>query len=206
MHANNSTAERLAELFSEILREFILHPGELEVVAVQLTKSATVHIKANGGDVGRIIGERGAHFKALQHVCLAVSHKHKTAIELAPVAEPESGRADRYQKFAAKENWREKEVLSLLTRTVRMIFRHESVIDIETKNMPGAITVFTVRIARAEDGDIVQIMQAALKTIFNAVGKANGRTLYVELIAEKSHEAERQPKSAGGRYCKEVRR
>jgi len=198
-------AKLIQDLIADLLREFILHPDSLKVSAVPLAQSISIRIEVHTGDMGRIIGEKGAHFRALESLCLCAGLKHGVAINLAPIAEPKGGRPDRYEKFKARDDWRYSEILSLLERAAKMIFKSEEAISLTTTDEDEHLTIVTVNVARRESYEVIVAGSLALRTLFNAVGKANGRTIFVQVAAANDTDPP-QPKSAAGRFSRELRR
>jgi len=197
-------AKLIQDLIADLLREFILHPAELKVVVIPLIQSIALRIEAHSGDVGRIIGEKGAHFRSLQAICMCASLKHGFEINLEWLPEPQ-GWPDRYQKFKARHDWGQAKILSLIKRTTKLIFRAEDAICVKMVDHNAATTVITIQVARKETRQVLELAGFALRTLFNAVGKANGRTLFVEVVASNSSDPP-QPKSAAGRFSRELRR
>lgn len=201
-----SVAPIIQGLFRDILKEFVLHPDSLEVVVVPYAQGMTVLITAAGRDVGRVIGEKGAHFNALKIIGAAIGIKHGVTVELEPVPDPtEPGKSERYEKFKARDDWPKDKIVALLDRTARAVFRYDESIEVTTEDLSEATTMATVLCASAEQGSLIEPFQNSLKAIFNAVGKANGRTIFVVVTPSKKADPV-QPKTAAGRNARAVRR
>lgn len=201
----SEVGKALEKLFREILNELVLSPGFLKVYAVAMTKSIMLRIEASAGDMGRIIGEKGAHFKSLRAICGAVGHKFKVDIELPPLPESRTKRADRYEKFQGRDDWKKEKITDLIRRAAVLVFRHEEAVEVSVADLPDFISTYTVSVATAEPALLVEAMSAALKILFNAVGKANGRTLIVEVVPSNMADPP-QPAASDGRSAKETRR
>lgn len=179
-----------------------MHPEGLEVITIPSGRSVTVLIKAAGRDVGRVIGERGAHFNALKTLATAIGLKQGVSVELEPVPDPtEPGKAERYEKFKAREDWPKAEIVELLKATAQAVLRFEDLIEVVCEDLSDSTTMATVICSGANPAGLVDPIQTALKALFNAVGKANGRTIFVVVRPSQKSEPP-QPKTAAGRFSK----
>jgi predicted RNA-binding protein YlqC (UPF0109 family) len=192
-------------LFQDILSEFVLHPDDLKVCTVEMRRTIIVQIFAAGRDVGRVIGERGAHFNALKILGAMIGLKHGVAVELEPVPDPkEPGKSERYDSFKARDDWRKEIILALIGRTASAALRFPDAISVSCLDANEASSIVEIVCASAEPAGLIEPVEQSLKALFNAVGKANGRTIFVSVIPSRKVDPP-QPKTAAGRNARELR-
>jgi predicted RNA-binding protein YlqC (UPF0109 family) len=200
MKANEQVkADTLRKLIKGMVIEFVLHPDDLVVVVTERSGVLSIRIRCHQGDVGRVIGTRGAHVNALKVLALLYGQKHKLRVDFMPIEESVQGKSDRYSKFKASTEWRKAELLGLLEQVAWNIFKADAAVAIACVDNV-ADSEITVSVARDEPARVVDQADAALGVIFNAIGKPNGRTLTVHVVAGDLSER-RQPSSARGRFA-----
>lgn len=199
-------ATSTAELLGDVLREFVLNKTALSVTSAQDGEHVTLGINYDPTDAGRIIGGRGMHFRSLQAFVNTIGLRHDLIFDITPLSEPAGGMAKRYEAFKGSDEWRYNEILLLLMRLVRAVVEHDDVVSIETKGLPNFTTKLTVHVAKLESATVIRTMTFGmvnptdqsqtgwLRILANAIGKANKRTLIVDVIADVEAE-ERQPKN-----------
>jgi predicted RNA-binding protein YlqC (UPF0109 family) len=209
-----SLAAKTGVLFTDLLREIVLDKPALRVDAYPQSGSVSLSIQSNPTDQGRIIGGRGLHFRSLLALANCIGLKNGCTVNLAPMPRP-TKRSERYDAFQPKEDWRKKEVGALLGRVVTAVAAHDQSVEINLADQAGAVTLTTVRMARSESYALILSMiqgmvnpsdgsaMGWLKILFNAVGKANGRTIFLEVIADQDFEPQ-QPATADGRHSREL--
>lgn len=200
--------ENLSNLIATLVCEMVSNPKRVKVVCRTLERSNTVQIDVDPSEVGRVIGEAGSHFKALSKICLSFSAKLGKHCELLPMEEPDEDVVpSRYGRFKGRDDWPKEKISQLVERVARNVFKHEDAIEVTVKDEEHFVSVFTVKVARTEDSDVVNLMSDAYKPIFNAIGRMNGRVLIVDVVAGKSAaKPEKQPSTADGRFAREIRR
>src|SRR4051812_47868009 len=78
--------------------EFMLHPKELKVGGESVSSMHLVSIVCHRGDLGRVIGQRGETFRAIDSLARLWGMRHKFFVKVTP-AKDSGGRVDRYDKF-----------------------------------------------------------------------------------------------------------
>jgi predicted RNA-binding protein YlqC (UPF0109 family) len=205
--------EDVTSLIERLVKAITTNKDDVHVECLPLATKTPVRIEVHPSEVGRVIGEHGTHFKALQNIVLAISYKRRTVFELLPMQEPDAGVVPiRYGRFKGQDDWPKQQITELVTESVKAVFKNESAIDIEVRDMTNFCSAYTIKVDRREDADVVKIVQGAMTTLFNAIGRINGRVLIVEIVADKVASkpdrggSERQPLTPDGRFCKTIRR
>lgn len=195
----NPVGEKVERVLRDIVHEIILHPDDFEVIQIPLSSHLVVNLRAQTSDTGRIIGPKGAHFLALKIIVAAVGASCTKRVLLGRMEPPLDGKGpDSYNKLVFKKDWNEAKVREILERTVASIFTYPS--SVTVKDVDEVTSVLCVTISSRERADLVAQVSDALQTLFNAVGKANGRIVLVDVVAETPEPA--QPGSADGRWAK----
>jgi predicted RNA-binding protein YlqC (UPF0109 family) len=171
-----------AELVQRIISEITFHHNKLKVEAGQLGMGWQVVVTAHKADVPRIIGGRGMTFKALDCVVAAVGNKYRMKLR-TKIVEPAEGEPDRYERFRPAEDWNREGILNLLQDTCKAVFAHP-VEDIAVEDIDNQTSLISVKISHAEDRRAAEFIGKALEILWNAIGKANGRTIRLDIGAE----------------------
>ena len=213
MSETDILGDKTAKLLHDILTEIVLDKKAIIVQAVNYSAMMTIGIRSNPTDQGRIVGTRGGHFKSLSALCNCIGAKQKITIELLPIGKKTEAK-DRYYPFVAKDNWREEEIRALIVRTVQAVALCEEAVAIEQQAEQMGVSKFVIHVARQERPELVASMTTGmvnpngmvtgwLKILVNAIGKANGRTIILEILADKDGDLP-QPETSAGRFAREL--
>ena len=207
------TTEKVTSLIESLVKEITTNKDQVSVESLALSTKTPIRIDVHPSEVGRVIGEHGAHFKALENILLAISYKAKQVFELLPMQEPDASVVPiRYGRFHGQDDWPAHKVKKLIEDTAMAVFRNESAVVVEVREMKNFVSAFTINVDRREEADVIKIVQPAFTTLFNAIGRVNGRVLIVEIVPDKSvakgkpGREERQPLTSDGRFCRTVKR
>jgi len=72
----------MKELVETIVKAMVDRPEEVEVVEVSGQHSCVIELKVAQEDIGKVIGRRGAHAKALRTIITAAGGKQKKRLVL----------------------------------------------------------------------------------------------------------------------------
>ncbi len=200
---NTKIADTITGLLRRIVSEFILSPKELRFEVNEMANSMTINIVATRGDVRRIIGTDGAHFKALSAFAQAMGRTLGVTVDMDQVDEPITGAMDRYPEFAVNENWPEERVRKLCEDMAGAVFK--SSWGLELVSRKNGTSNIDLTVYGEPDTLHVQSMGAAFKILFKAIGRANGRRLYLNVVPRDCGAPE-QPATAAGRFASETSR
>ena len=177
----------------ELVNEIIFHPDDLKLNHFRISPTFhVINIDGHPSDKGRIIGPGGANFVALKHLVAAMGHKFGFRFQLGRVENSDGPvEYDRYGKTKLGNDWHESKVRDLFERAVMACLIEPATVAIDDVDEKSSV----LRVAHSvrEPAADLRRVTNALQTIFNAVGKANGRQLYVSAEAE-------QPATANGRF------
>lgn len=182
MKTNTKVApEQLAtELLTRIIKEITFHHENIRVTSSQLGRSHTLAIQVHKGDMPRVLGKSGAHIKALETLAAAIGASGGVTIRLR-LLEPEVGEPDRYEQFRPAENWNSSHVVLLLSDLVEAIFGSSKVEIFDGEDCTSALEV---TIATRENKAVIDAIGNALKVLFKAIGRANGRILTLDIATD----------------------
>jgi predicted RNA-binding protein YlqC (UPF0109 family) len=193
------------DLFRRLVTEIISHPENLIIETKLHTQSIVLTLQAHAADTPRLIGSGAETFRALGIIAAAMGARAGLRVSIPPIREPVVGEPDRY-KFAPQKQWPKERIVALLTDVARAAFADSGAVEVKLFDDDASVsTTIELWVARNERGALVFALGAALRTLFDAIGKANGRILYLDVIAKKEIEAT-QPGTAAGRFTKEVQR
>jgi predicted RNA-binding protein YlqC (UPF0109 family) len=193
------------DLFRRLVTEIIAHPENLVIETKLHTQSIVLTLQAHAADTPRLIGSGAATYNALVTVATALGARAGLRVSIPPIREPDVGEPARY-KFTPQEQWPKERIVTLLTDTARAAFADPDAIEVKLFDDDASVsTTIELWVARNERGALVFALGAALRTLFDAIGKANGRLIFLDVVAKKESEGP-QPGTASGRFTKELER
>lgn len=205
------TTDKVTSLIETLVKEITTNKDQVTVEGVALATKTLIRIEVHPSEVGRVIGEHGAHISALRKVALAISYKTKTIFEILDLEEPDKSIVPlRYGRFQGSDDWPKEKITKIVELTSMSVFKNEIAVEVEVLDMKNFTSAYTIHVDRREESDIVRVIQPAFTALFNAIGRINGRVLIVEIVADKvvakPGKTEFQPLTADGRNCKTIRR
>lgn len=174
----NSSAEKTKQLLRRLISEFTYHPEALRIVSEPIGRMGKITLQAHKADTSRIVGERGSHIKALTAIVEAIGDKEGQPL-IVELIEPVFGEPERFAKYKGAENWNGEKIRQLLQDVAAAIFRPEP--KIETHSA-GETTAMEILVQQRSQSHRVDDLEIALRALFNAIGKANGRKLHVSIL------------------------
>lgn len=149
-----------------------------------------------------MIGTGGVNFKAIKTIVSIVGHHLGLQVLVPPIMEPITGEADRH-KFRPDKNWPKDRICKLIESTARACVSHPDAVRLEESDCGDQSTMIEVTVSRSERQELVFRLREAFETIFDAVGKRNGRIIMVALMTDQDPG---QPDTAAGRNVGEIQR
>lgn len=211
-------------LFPLLCRAVVVDQDALQVDVRHGAGSSTVAVTPSRAETGNVIGKKGRSARSFQLLAKLVGEKHGWPIHYTVLAPPGKNPPSVLRPPVAKvRKWNTGETVALLSSTLSAFLLCEptatvTVLDIGTHStlevMLGdgepqfnATLLVTAPPKEGVESDPIRIngdeaVQAALRTIFGAIGKQHGRTIYVTLI-RRGGSMEPQPATAAGRYARE---
>jgi predicted RNA-binding protein YlqC (UPF0109 family) len=194
----NESVKKTVLLLERILNEFTFHPEDRDVFEEPLGALTKIIIRPHKADMGRILGRKSIHLNALRAIVNGISLAQRRPMKIV-LEEPVTGEKEKYDRFKAREVWRRDEVGKLLKDTVEMMVRGKVSLKLTEK---GEVSAFDVLVEDKESLTRVEAMQEPLQVIWNAIGKANGRELFIVLKMQAPED--QQPATSDGRFAKAI--
>jgi predicted RNA-binding protein YlqC (UPF0109 family) len=172
---------KTTDLLKQLIEGFTIHHDDLSVTATD----SVITIRTHAADYAKCIGSKGATFKALEMIAgLASVRDGKRARIVLPA--PTVGEEVAGPPFVPNHDWtrsHSEEIDNLLYETLDAILDSDSEMSVDHADTDGTTTLLaTVR----DVGQTIPLeaLEAALLTIFTAIGKANGRNVFVDIKDE----------------------
>lgn len=169
--------DRDEELLREIISAFIRHPGDLRLETQSRGERSTIiEIEVNRDDYPRVFGGQGRHIQALRNIFafIAAREERKTRLMLL---EPKTGVREGHLPFKANLDWKPDKVLDLLRKILGRIFTKPFNVE---EISAGETTDIEVNVDQTEQ-NIIDALIPSLQPIFHAIGKSEGRQLYIKI-------------------------
>ena len=167
---------RIEELYRIIASPLVKYPDEL-LVHTQTTGDAyTVVAACNSEDKGRLIGSGGRMFKACEYLIRTAGRNIGVSTRL--IIESDFRTTHKLCPFAPKYNWNktDNEYLEALIWDV-LGYVGVDPAEVRTSDVSKWGTVVVVRTTDS----LEEQMRLALETVINAIGKAKGRFVYLDI-------------------------
>ena len=195
----SEVADKVTARLRELIVEIILHPEALEFIRIPLTSHLVLNMRAQVTDTGRIIGPKGAHFIALKTLASLMGQRAGMRVMLGRMDAPVEGApCDSYKKVEFRQDWDAEKVRAMLERAACSSLTFPA--NVTVSDADKVTSVLTIYHSPREPSALVSALVEAFQVLFNAIGKANGRMLYVSAEAEVVEPP--QPATADGRWAK----
>jgi predicted RNA-binding protein YlqC (UPF0109 family) len=179
----NKPEQIAVELVNRILAEFTYEHEHRRVFAEAVGRSFVIKIQLHRADTPRAVGERGSHIQALDRVVAAVGNKSGVNMR-AQLIEPEVGEKSQYGRFKPATNWNREGILKLLTDIGNAVFLGKTSVRLHEAGGTDITSSVELHVERTENRQLVEVVAGALKILFNAIGKANGRLLFLDVVSD----------------------
>lgn len=186
MSRDPKTDQALALLRKTVLA-YTRHGEFLETTATRLTTSINLTIQAHRDDHPKLVGQKGLHIIGLQKIFEFVGRGIGVPIRVM-LLDPCRGDKMALDPFKADPNWKANQVLPLMDDILDCVMRQPYKLDAVpthgtttleiVPDMNERLKLFT---EAGEKNDFTN----ALNNIFHAIGKGQGRILYVEPVDPK---------------------
>lgn len=222
-------ATTIAEtLLPRLAKAVAVNPEDVDV-GVKHARASTVVSVAATTEAGNLIGKKGRTAKSFKLLARLIGDKHRWQVSYdiqTPMGEnpPPTTRP----VLSAQEKWSLKDTRDLLRETLMSFLECEPVITATEFQYQTTFEVVLDDSEPQREAQISAVLQQhkmssekledethllknteavnyALSTIFGAIGRIHGRTVYVVLVDTRTgRKAEKQPPIADGRYAKEL--
>jgi predicted RNA-binding protein YlqC (UPF0109 family) len=197
MNTPNSPAADIAvNLVERVLREITFHHDKLKVWVESMGRVQILYVQCHKGDMPRVIGKHGAHRNALFNLVEYIGLRYSTELRMENV-EPQTGEVERFAPFVPSRTWDSGQkvhgpIVQLLRDFCQSVFAYETLVSI-TDSSHTPTSRLQVIVSDQEQMQRTVRIAEALKVLFNAVGKKNGRILLVDVIAQSEFDRMQNP-------------
>lgn len=165
-------------LLYDLVAAFTRHPQDIRVEGRQLKPGSTlIELEVNRDDQPRVIGSRGKHIQALRTIFQYIAAREKREIRLILLEPTRGEREEERLEFRPNMDWQPDNTLALIERVLGRVLRKPFQVNAisagETTNLEVA--------ADKTEKEIIVALKPSLHPIFNAIGKNEGRQLFIEL-------------------------
>jgi predicted RNA-binding protein YlqC (UPF0109 family) len=174
----NSPEALSQDILSRILREITLHPQHIRISNSPLGRTHTIKVQVHRGDMSRVIGSGGSHAQALTRLVQMIGQKRGVVVNMR-MLEPEIGEKDKYQPFEPREQWPKERAEAIMRDIAEAVFDHA--VKVEAFDGEDYMSIIEVTVSSRENRQLVTLLQETVTPLFNAIGKANGRHLTVNI-------------------------
>jgi len=179
MTTRTSPQDACVQILTRILDQITYHAEDRKVWAVAIGRSWMIKMQLHRADTPRVVGERGSHIKAIDALTTVIGAKSGVTIR-SQLLEPEVGSTERYHKFKPAAAWNSAEVKKIAEAICEATFSAPAKIEIHDGD--DFTSTLEVIVDRSENHMLVDTVCDAMKVLFNAIGKANGRILFVDKV------------------------
>lgn len=167
--------ETAKELVRRLVSNYVFDEKSIEVTSNSHGVLHLVKLRVHGGDMGRAVGPKGAHIRALSWIIESFGQQKGLNIELN-LEEPTQGGTRVNGRLGRAAAWNHAGIVELLRdvnkATLGQDFHIEEVTD-------GDITVLNVRAGAAMRINRLGDYHANVAALFNIIGRAHGKILKV---------------------------
>lgn len=170
-------AEKLLRAFDLLARKLIAFPNDFRAATDEVGRTVYLNVDCHADDYGKLIGSRGRHFNWFSLVLQNLAHTEGVEFRLV-VNRPQVGQVDpNPPPFAEDPNF-DNESLRVLLAEVASLVQGESVY-VKAEPRPQ-FTVFILAQPKGVKGKRMKEWVPGLAGIAHAIGKAQGRVVYVD--------------------------
>lgn len=164
----------LKSIIQEMVHGFTRFHDDLHLSVVQTSSSINISLAAHADDTPKLIGSGGGMVKSLREIAQRMADSLQTKVNIN-VTEPTVGQRMGLDPFRADIHYKRETEVKLLERIGQFIFNDG--IQVTGVDLDKESTMLTLAI----DEDYDEALEAALSTVFKAIGRTKGRKLEIEL-------------------------
>lgn len=170
------------QLLREITAALARYPADITVTTKSLGGENTMmDLDVNKADYGSVHGSMGKHLQALRTIFQFIGARQDRKIKIM-LLEPTKGQREERLPFTPNHHWNERNIMDLLNRILIRILRRPFAMVALSAEQPDATTTIEITADPAEQA-VIEALTTALQPLFHAIGKKEGRQLYVEAPA-----------------------
>lgn len=202
----NGTA--LKAILKNLLSYLVKKPDAIKIIIEETPGLAVVKIECDPHDARRVIGSKGAHFRALESLCNSVEAKTRQPVQLAPLEVERVNYEKEQFLFKRNPNWPEGEMLNLFCDLGIVVFNDEEAVKasigdaadfLSGPEVNSSMTIIEIHVSKLEHLPRIIAVNEALGVLGKSIGLATGRSMRVVVVADEEPTSE-QPTRADGRF------
>ena len=167
------------DLIKTLIAAFCAHPKDCQVTEQETPGSSLLVIEVHPADYAKVIGGRGATFRALETLAALAGMRDRKKTRLI-LPRPANGGEYGSLPFVPDQNWsRSPWLVDLLQKTMDLTIGPGATVG--ASNMEDT-TILGALIEPQELPIDIEEIDDAVGKIFHAIGKANGRNVFVDVI------------------------
>lgn len=163
-----------------LVSEFVMHPENLEITERRVGKLVEIRLRAHLADTSRVIGEGGAHFRALARLVSVMGARDRKSAMLHPVLPATVGERERYPEFRVQDKWPGARLMDLAEAFAEAIFGDPA--KAEADDYPEGRTLLKMLVGENVPEEQIEALLEPVQTIWKAIGKRHGRTFQVHIF------------------------
>lgn len=180
----NKTNCSASDIIRRILEEITLHPDKIKITNNRIGRGLTdMVIESHPGDTPRVIGQGGKHSRSIFLLVSMIGRKSGESIRCR-IPDPEIRIKEPNKPFVPKDPWNNENVLTLANDICDAIFCHPSLVEIV--DGPDFASALDISTDPEESEKTVEKAAECLTPLFGAIGKSNGRHLFVTVAPKES--------------------
>lgn len=175
-------AEPIVALLRGAVESFIIHRSLLKISVRPVGFEVLVSIDGHPGDLSRIIGKKGANFRALETLIRMAGVRLGLRVSLLKLKLGDPAFRDRYPDFALNRAWPKEDVRKLAGEMAMACLNTEAAL-VDIDDVSESDSVVTIRVEpAAHPADVARFADAA-KAILAAAGSKCGRVIHGTAVA-----------------------
>lgn len=165
------------ETLHSVVSGLIKQPEKLVITATPAGSLLIANIKVDDRDFGKVLGAQVANLNALRVMVALIGEKHGQNIRLT--LEDPAQRIPNRDPFVPATNWDKRVVEDIACDVAGAIFKLPHTISTTDVNNNTVIDIEVSPREQITGG--LDLLKTALETIFKAIGKAKGRTIFLNV-------------------------
>lgn len=206
------TISELHRVLRPAVEEIILHPDTLQFSAASaefgFRHGVLIMVRPHRSDYGRLIGKDGVRFDGLNHLAQRIGQLNDAEVKLdlqrsnfgAP-GERQAGWNLDWPSLGDRIR-----VVTIAAQLARTLFRGEEPTLLMEDSPNSKYSQLIVWVSIGESVENMRKHYESLRAIVDAMGRKHGRNVSTVVRQELEPIPDPQPRSAGGRFVKEIPR
>ena len=180
---NTMRANEIQQLTTRLLRCLVRYNDALEVIADEGSNTVTVSIRCHYADMPRVIGRKGAHFKALREILTVIGRRSGRVVNVPRLmpAVVGIGQRDFHPPFKLNPNWPREEIGRLIHDTANACFGPVGFATVDRDTEHRMFSIVTDAGSRAEATELAE----AFQVLFSSIATSANGSLSVDLSSSR---------------------